>query len=211
MKRNAYRCWCRRWISRLQWSSPPSAVLCVSPANRIEISFQFRFQEATAIQLVCDTRPFFHFRFAIGSVLGPKVYPNTRHPPFSSPFSAWPANQSWPCRPARWSKVLAIPDSIPWWIAAPVVPAACRTTGERTGKGGQKLLKSTLKEIAPDGKVLPVPLWDERRPGTRWFHRHLWAVGGCAWWAARGLRATHSRCQVSSDAWSGPGHSSICK
>lgn len=51
---------------------------------------------------------------------------------FCSPFSAWPANQSWPCLPARWSKVLAIPDSIPWWIAAPAAPVAYRMTGAHT-------------------------------------------------------------------------------
>lgn len=56
---------------------------------------------------------------------------------FCSPFSAWPANQSWPCLPARWSKVLAIPDSIPWWIAAPAAPVAYRMTGAHTKQSTQ--------------------------------------------------------------------------
>lgn len=122
-KTTTYRCWCRQWISKRLSFWPPSAGLCVSPANgRVS---------RRGVERV-RSRGESHSISVWNTTLAAAAEAVENFCQFYSPFSAWPANQSWPCHPARWSKVLAIPDSIPWWIAAPAAPVAYRMTGAHT-------------------------------------------------------------------------------
>jgi len=158
--------------------SSPLRISCESNRN------QFRFQDATAIQLACDTRPFLAFWDGFLAKVLPTFFSLACKSKLALP----------PC-----TVIKSFGNSRFHSLVNSCTSNSGRVSNDRRTywKKRSKVIKDRTKRDCPEMGVQfyePGPLWDGRRPGTRWFHRRPWAAGGCASWAARGLRATHSRC-----------------